>query len=244
MTIGELERAYRMLQDQGVECCIRKISTGTSGDGIVLVRDRDDLLRGAFTGSPIEILEEKVEIARDESGHELTPSIQFNGSEVLGVSAQRVDGYAFAGNCFPSGLGSELEEQILVMARSVLFEMNPLGPGGLDFLIAAGDCECPVLVDPNLGRSTGAHPLHYFRMQYALPGSVCITQKIDAAEITGDIWSFWHKLERQSLHFLRHTRAGVAPLVFLPGMYAMLLAVGEDRAEAESLMHRAIALVG
>ena len=212
-TAEDLRAAWHLLTKQGERACIRKPGEGTTGDGIVKITRPTELLRGAFQVSPIEVLEECVSIRGGSDGRPLTPSAQFNGDELLGILSQAVsDTYSFSGNGFPvSDLARFEIDAMTSMAQAVIREVRPHGPGGLDFLVADGDGPGTILlIDPNLGRSTGAHPLQFFRRQWAPPDMACVTRKLQSADLCGSIATYWNRLRVRGLAFEPHsTRGGV-----------------------------------
>jgi len=146
-----------------------------------------------------------------------------------------VHGCAYGGNIVPSCMPKDFQEEMIMMAKSIIHTIRPKGPGGFDFLSVDGH---PVLVDPNLGRITAAIPAITFRNNHA-PGAYFKTWKIDPPK--EDVRDFWQKCQSHGIAFeLGQTHAGVFPAGFLSNMWGTLIAIGRSREELDDLNQKAM----
>jgi hypothetical protein len=231
----ELVRAYDLLRERNIRRMILKPTTSATGEGITKDVTRGSLSSYRFPLGPV-VLEECLEIDRDEKGREITPSIQFCGCRIGEPTDQLLNGYAYAGNRGPCSASREFQEGFRSMTEQVLTWMRPQGPGGLDVLSVQGK---PVLVDVNVGRWTGAHPIKFFRSLYARGAAFSCRKVVPRYRIK----EFWGELERLGIAFLPgESSSGIFPLCYLTGMWGMLAAFAPTVAEADELLQRAIAL--
>ena len=208
---------------------------GSTGEGIQTLRSAADILSYEFPMGDV-LLEEKMNIDRDGQGNEIAPSVQYIGNELHeGVTDQIIRGVAFSGNTLPSQTSAHFQKEMRAMAKRVLAWLKPKGPGGLDFFSVNGK---PYLVDPNIGRFTGAHPARFFQELYA-PGTNFMTWK---TKTTIPLPALWQKLENSGICFKPGSVQGVYPLCYLPGMWSMLIAFGDSREKLNYLKAKTDAL--
>lgn len=222
-TKEELIVSYELLQADGVEKFILKPAVGTTGEGILLVDTKSQIIEYAFPMGAV-VFEERLRIDTDEQGKNISPSIQYFGRKLQGgVTDQTFKGVAYEGNVVPSATSPKFQKELLEMARRIILWLQPRGPGGFDFLSVQGR---PVLVDPNVGRFTGAHPAKIFRALYA-PRMPFACWKVDPAK---EIETLWDELNARGIAFTPFSnRAGVFPLCYLREMWGLLVAFGRDR---------------
>lgn len=134
----------------------------------------------------------------------------------------------------PSTTSSEFQQELLEMTKRILQWLKPRGPGGFDFLSVNGK---PVLIDPNVGRFTGAHPAKIFRSLYA-PRMPFVCWKIEPNKNLGLLWD---ELNTKNIAFTLSSsrRTGVFPLCYLQGMWGMLIAFGRNKEELMRLRAQA-----
>lgn len=232
-TKEELIMAYDLLRATGVERCILKPAVGTTGEGILSVGTRSQVAGYAFPMGAV-VLEECLEIDVDKQGRSISPSIQYNGKKLLGdVTDQTFKGVAYEGNIMPSATSPEFQKEVLEMTKRMIRWLKPHGPGGFDFLSVQGK---PVLVDPNVGRFTGAHPAKIFRILYA-PGMPFACWKADPIKELGSVWD---ELNARGIAFRPSSnRTGVFPLCYLQEMGGLMVAFGKDWKELARLREQA-----
>lgn len=239
---GELLRGARMLGEVGIAEFVVKPVIGTTGEGIVFVsgeRGVGAAASGAFSMGDV-VIEERLPVDKDLDGHVIAPSLQFVGGRLLGEPLDQVmNGVAFAGNIGPSRTPHRFQRELVSQARRVLAALRPQGPGGFDFLSVGGR---PVLVDPNLGRLTGAHPPRMFMETHAPTARAFMTWKVHDAMAPID--AVISRLSRRSILFQRGQAGGVFPLCYLPGAWSMLLSFGDSRKEVENLRAEADQCLG
>lgn len=229
----ELLTAFDLLSEQGVQTMILKPVHGTTGEGIQAVSSCEQL-HGYTWPMGAVILEELLHVDHDQFGQIMAPSVQYIGLQLFDcVSDQGFQGMAYEGNMTPSLTCAAFQERLMLQARQLLEWLRPNGPGGFDFLSVANQ---PVLIDPNIGRFTGAHPARIFRALHA-PHAHFICWKVSPQR---DVEQLWESLMRSNLAFLPGTnRPGVFPLCWLPGMWGMLIAVGMGRDQTVRLREQA-----
>ncbi len=227
----ELEMAYGLL---GKKVILKPVS-GATGEGIEIITDGTILSSYAFPMGPV-ILEELLEIDRDPNGQLIAPSVQYFGDQLCGnVTDQIINGgVAHEGNVTPSITTPQFQETLVRAVKSILQAIQPRGPGGFDFLSVKGE---PVLIDPNCGRFTGAHPAWIFRNHHA-PQAFFQSWKIKPKN---SVWEFWDFLGYKGLSLNRMDEypKGIFPLCYLPGMWGMLIAIGETREETDRFREQA-----
>lgn len=223
----DLARAERLLQAAGVARFVVKPIFGATGEGIRFVDNPAELGAYEFPMGSV-VLEEHLAVDENRNGV-IAPSVQFIGKHVLGAPFdQLVEGVAFAGNAHPSETSERFQQDMLVQTRAALNAIAPTGPGGFDFLSVKRK---PVLVDPNLGRLTGAHPVRLFAHHRAPGAEALLSWKIHGEKIGVD--ELWRRLEGKNIAF--SNGRGVFPLCYLPGLWSMLLAVGSSRSDVERM---------
>lgn len=236
--LGELELGLNLLLDE-VERVILKPIHGTTGEGIIREITSFEEVSSYDFPMGVVVLEEELHADRDSEGKVIAPSIQFMGQQLFGaVTDQALKGESFEGNMAPSITSKAFQKEMLEVAEKVLRWLKPQGPGGFDFLSVEGR---PVLIDPNVGRFTGAHPAKIFQGLYA-PGVPFLSWKVMPRR---DLDSFWSDLERRGVAFNPGGGgSGVFPLCYLPGMWGMLVAFGDGpgellrlKAQAEELLY-------
>ncbi|MBM3257421.1 MAG: hypothetical protein FJY98_03825 [Candidatus Liptonbacteria bacterium] len=227
-TREDLLEARRFLEQDGISEFIIKPARGTTGEGIKFVGLEESFETYRFPMGSV-VLEERLPIDTDAAGRPISPSIHYFGEALAENVTDQLfgDGVAHEGNLVPSGTSAAFQQELRDMAQCVLSHLKPKGPGGFDFLSVGGK---PVLIDPNVGRFTGAHPALIFRNLYA-PGASFQCWKVKPK---GTVWGFWETLRRKGLSFNTHSQKGVFPLCYLPEMWGMLAAFGETR---EAVMH-------
>lgn len=224
----ELLRASELLRMLGVERFVVKPVHGSSGDGIEFVDVDHALAAYRFPFGPV-VLEERLVIDRDDEGCELAPSVQYCGERNHGECLDQVmHGAEFVGNTTPSYTSSAFQREALQIAKRLIELIHPVGPGGFDFLSIAGR---PVLVDMNVGRCTGAHPVKFFRDLYAPRASFLSWKVVPTMEVD----DMWDRLCTAGIAFTAGAERGVFPLCWLNGMWAMLIAIGRSREELRHL---------
>lgn len=223
INLADVRRAWELL---GRIPCVLKPELATTGEGIVMFEDPTQLgeLEGLFHMGPV-VVQERLAIERFDDGQQITPSIQFNGSKPFATPVDQIigDGCAFEGLRWPSKTYGEnqLTYELRRAVSDLLEFMNPQGPGGFDFAVVDGQ---PILLDVNVGRSTGSHPARMFQAMNA-PRAPFVAWKVVPST---DIWSFWEQMKRKELAFDRSTGIGVFPLCYLPGMWGMLMYLGPE----------------
>lgn len=226
----EITTAHRLLREERVARMILKPAVGATGEGIIPdVTARQIEEYGFPMGDAV--LEELLEIDCDERGRQITPSVQYMGRMLYaGVTDQTCNGVTHEGNIAPSRTPLEFQARVREASERILSFLNPLGPGGFDFLSVKGE---PVLVDPNVGRFTGAHPPRIFQEMHA-PRTHFESWKITPPTMSPE--RFWRTLKRLGIAFQPgRTTRGVFPLCWLHGMWAMLIAIGKSRDEVARL---------
>ncbi len=201
----------------------------------------DDVLSYVLPKMPknISLSEEEMPIAveclldiDEDSFGELAYSSQFIGPKVIGKLTRQIvhGGKHWAGNYVPSGATSQFERKAAYGVRKFLSFARPEGPGGVD--IASVDGE-PVILEINGGRPTGAHNPKQFKEAFSPCSPVAIFEKEDRAELISlDVNAAWERLRAKEfkgveLSFSAYTGLGVYPLVWLQGMWSMLISFGE-----------------
>lgn len=224
-TAKELARALDLLRAAGVQKFILKPVVGTTGEGILLIETKNQIKDYAFPMGAV-VLEECLEIDIDAQGRKISPSVQYLGQKLSAdVTDQTFKDVAYEGNIIPSATSLEFQHELLEMAKRVVRRLAPQGPGGFDFLSVRGK---PVLVDPNVGRFTGAHPAKIFRALYA-PKMPVACFKIDP---TKELGAVWEELNQRGIAFApAGRRTGVFPLCYLREMWGQLIVFGQDKRE-------------
>jgi hypothetical protein len=229
----ELIIACDLLQAAGVEKFVLKPAVGTTGEGILVINTKNQITGYAFPMGAV-VLEECLPIDIDAQGRNISPSIQYLGQKLLGsVTDQTFKGTAHEGNIVPSATSREFQKELLEMAKRMILWLKPQGPGGFDFLSVQGEA---VLVDPNVGRFTGAHPAKIFRALHA-PRMPFACWKIDP---TKELGAFWDELNTLGIAFTPFSnRTGIFPLCYLREMWGLLVAFGQNRKELARLRTQA-----
>jgi len=234
--LEDLRTAFYQLQADEIGECIVKPVDGSTGEGIFTVSSVRDFQDYTFPMGDV-VIEEKLRIDLDKCGRQIAPSIQFMGRKISHqVTDQVIDGVAFAGNISPSATSRQFQDEVHFMTREIVAAIKPKGPGGLDFLSVDGR---PVLVDPNIGRITAAHPAINFRNLYA-PDACFETRKVSGTpKVTAR--EFWHECQNRNIAFKpgNGTISGVFPLCFIKDMWGMTIAIGNSREEVERLSKEA-----
>lgn len=232
-TREELALAYDLLTADGVKRFVLKPVVGTTGEGIRKIDSKRQIARYTFRMGAV-VLEECLKIDTDKHGGVVSPSIQYFAGKILdGLTDQTFKGVAYEGNTMPSATSYEFQKGLLTMAGRVLRWLKPQGPGGFDFLSVDGR---PVLVDPNVGRFTGAHPARIFGGLYA-PQRPFVCWKVEPKRCVEE---FWNRLLARGIAFTPGTsHAGVFPLCYLPRMWGLLVAFGKNRKELTRLRRQA-----
>lgn len=235
----DLVHAATLMERMGIPRFLVKPVWGAAGEGIREL-DMSGLSSYAFPMGPV-VLEERLDIDADE-GAILAPSVQFNGTHLIGAMVDQVlEGMAFAGNRSPSRTSREFQEDATGMARRILRFLRPHGPGGFDFLSVGGK---PILVDPNIGRFTGAHPAKMFVERHVRRKSPHSwkTWKITP---TIDTWTLWARLSAKGIALdpKGPDTNGVFPLAWLPGMWGMLIAIADDEVKLSSLQEETLSIL-
>ncbi|MBI5421112.1 MAG: hypothetical protein HZA35_02245 [Parcubacteria group bacterium] len=232
-TNDELNIAYDLLRANNVKNLILKPAVGTTGEGIIPIDSRLQIVEYSFPMGTV-VLEERLQIDTDVHGKNISPSIQYVGKKILGnVTDQTFKGVAYEGNSMPSTTSPEFQRELLGMVRKILAWLKPYGPGGFDFLSVDGK---PVLIDPNVGRFTGAHPAKIFQALYA-PKMLFACWKIEPIK---NLEVFWDELNTKNIAFIPSSnRSGVFPLCYLQGMWGMLIAFGLNQKELTQLRTQA-----
>lgn len=187
-------------------------------------------------GGPQELMpvavEELLDIDVDSNGENVY-SMQFTGNKVLGKLTRQLvhGGTHWIGNQEPSGATGGFEREAEIIVRRFLSYAKPNGPGGVDIASVRGK---PVVLEINGGRPTGAHNPKNFKLAYAPSAVATVFEKEDRADMLAiDVETAWDRLKgkiynNRPLAFSKETQVGVYPLVWLEGMWAMLIAFGES----------------
>ena len=216
---------------------------GSAGEGITDATE--ETIRGYhFRLGPV-VVEEKLipdtfSLQNDEKTMDLSYSTQFNGTEILGrPTVQLLEGTEWVGNIMSSSFtpsGKQVTREVIDATRRAVVWLSQRGfrgPGGFDFLSVAGHA---VMVDVNVGRFTGAHIPKIFKHLYAPKSPVMLNWKVKPCAGTS-VFDVWEKLERKHITFTPGKTAGVFPLCYLPGIWAMFVVFGETDEQVLSLKH-------
>lgn len=232
----ELVDAYRRLEEAGITKVVIKPVKSAAGLGIVKASSLSEVqayewhLGGAF------VIEECLAVDTDADGNELSCSVQFIGTELVGgPKSQLVDGTHWIGNVSPSLFSEEFAADVVSQTRQALERLHALGlrgPGGFDFLSCKGR---PYLVDPNVGRFTGAH-CPEFIAQNLFPGKPWALLDMPKEK---SIFEVWEILNRNGLALDFAAQQGVFPFCHLPKMWSMALAFGDTNQQALAMIQKA-----
>ncbi len=237
----EILLAFRALKKSGVEKVIAKARNAAAGDGFVLdftpEKLNDEVLK-VWEGYSGVVLEEMRE-------NFVAGSLQFVGRKTFAEpTLQITNGPSYSGNEVPARYSKRARRKILEVTETVLEQIKPQGPGAFDFLVEGDEV---LLVDPNLGRTTGGMIGRFFRERYA-PHSCYRAWKIPAGLLSRmpDVETFYDRLGSRGLQpdfaLGRNSPelSGVFPLCYLRGIWGMLIAVGEDFSEVERFYEAAM----
>lgn len=238
---GEILLAYRALKKSGVKKVIAKARNAAAGDGFVLDFTPDrlnaELLKTweGYSGVVLEEMREKF----------VAGSLQFVGRETFSEpTLQITNGPCYSGNEVPARYSKKARRKIVEVTETVLEQIKPQGPGAFDFLVEGDEV---LLVDPNLGRTTGGMIGRFFRDRYA-PHSCYRAWKIPSELLPRmpDVETFYERLGRHGLQpnftLTRNSSevSGVFPLCYLQGIWGMLISVGDDFTEVEGFYEAAM----
>ncbi len=243
-TPGQLIDAIEQFQAAGVERMLVKPDLGSAGDGIEGIT-LESAASYAFASGPV-LVQELLEIDRDDLGREILVAVHWECSEATGgrvelfggVKDQLMHGKAWAGTRSPSRTPAKFQEEALHVARTLLEQsrFREVSTGGMDFASVNGR---PVLLDVN-PRFTGAHTPELWVGRHA-PGRVYTMWSTHAHGNPG-VEEVWAKLQTEMLAFdpfRGPNETGVFPLCWLPGVSTKLIAIGTDPTEVEDLQARA-----
>ncbi|EKE05793.1 MAG: hypothetical protein ACD_19C00176G0015 [uncultured bacterium] len=191
---------------------------------------------------PIAV-EKLLKIDKDQYG-ELVYSIQFTGNKLIGrLTRQLVHGVThWVGNQIPAETSEKFEREALEMVSGFLIQGKPQGPGGIDIISVKGR---PVIMEINGGRPTGAHNPKMFREAFAPRATATIFEKEDKADLLNiDVNEAWYKLnvktyKNSPLAFNQETQQGVYPLVWVKGLWSMLIAFGNSISDSRAKLEEA-----
>lgn len=241
-TLADLPRAYELLSARGVSSVMIKPAHGSTGEGIVNARSMADVNQYSWEGAGPFIIEECLVLSRDDRGNEINCSLQFVGARLVGqATSQIVSGTHWQGNVvpgiLPEGFATHAEEQArLLLGR--LSDHGLRGPGGFDFLNAGGK---PFLVDPNLGRFTGAHIPKFIAHELLSEQSrAWATLEMSKSRSVGEVWEL---LQSKGLAMNFDTMRGVFPFCHLRNMWAMHMAFASSGTEALHMLRSAQTLL-
>lgn len=181
-----------------------KVEVSSGGIGNHEIKSIEHLRYYKFPFGSV-VLQELLDTDRDDTGEVCSAAIQFNGNEIMGVTDQLVKGYSFKGSSYPSQLPLKMQHKMKNIVYKILSKINPQGPGGCDFIIAHGE---PFLVDLNVGRMTGVHPVWWFLKLYAPKKSFIL--RVISCSTSLDQW--WDQLGVNRFCF--ETSVGSLPLAW------------------------------
>jgi len=233
-TREELLVAYRLLDMPEV---VIKPVFGAAGEGIEFVSSGDYLASYSFPMGDV-CLEELLELDRADDGVVLSPAVHYFGTSIVGTTAvdQIMVGTNYAG-WRKSQAPKSFQEITLRDVRHIIKAIQPKGPGGFDFLSVGG---APLLSDVNTGRFNGAHFPKLFVEMYA-PGQAMFCWKFEPPS-TLDVVTFWSRLINRGIALRPgFDISGVFPILFLPGLSGLFIAVAGTNEEAKALHEEALA---
>lgn len=199
---------------------------------------------GGKDGEEMPIAVEKLlDIDRDQYG-ELAYSIQFTGSKLIGRLTRQLvhDVTHWVGNQIPAETSEEFENEAMSMILDFLSLGRPQGPGGVDIVSVKGK---PVIMEINGGRPTGAHNPKMFKEAFAPKAVATIFEKEDKTDLLGiDVETVWDRLNCQNyknspLAFNAEAQRGVYPLVWIKGMWSMLISFGNSVSDSRAMLDEA-----
>ncbi len=191
---------------------------------------------------PIAV-EALLDIDRDAYG-ELAYSIQFTGDKLIGrLTRQLVHGGThWSGNQIPAETSKEFERKAMDMARKFVAYGKPQGPGGVDIISVNRK---PVIMEINGGRPTGAHSPKMFKNAFAPKAVATIFEKEDQKQLLGiSVETAWDRLRTRNykhtpLAFDINTQHGVYPLIWMQGMWSMLISFGDSIPDCRARLEEA-----
>lgn len=192
-------------------------------------------------------VEKVLDIERDEMG-EMVYSAQFTGANMVGGLTRQVihGGLHWGGNVVPSGASGLFEHRVENIVNRFLTCANPQGPGGVDLASVNGK---PIILEINGGRPTGAHSPKMFKTVFSPYSEAAIFEKEDREGLLDmDVEYVWDKLntttfKNKPMAFNLETGYGVYPLVWLKGLWSMLVAFGESISDSKSRIEEAKAQI-
>lgn len=239
-SIADLPAAYDRLVAEGIVDVVVKPTASAAGLGIAKVRSRAELFAYNWHLGGSFVVEECLSVDHDQDGCEVSCSVQFIGDQIVGLpKSQLVNGSHWEGNVSPGLFNKEFGEQVLGQARHALKKLRELGmqgPGGFDFLSTKGK---PYLVDPNLGRFTGAH-WPDFIAQRLIPNRPWAALEFPQHR---DIFEVWEILKQNGLALDLAKGEGGFPFCHLRNMWSMALAFAPTNELAFATIKKARAIL-
>jgi hypothetical protein len=227
-TVFDLHNAYNSLSE--VSKLLLKPIIGTGGKGFFVVEDEAQLHNYDFEFGPV-VLQECMHPDLDANGFVLSPSIQFNGKEILGLVAQYIKNYSFKGVRCPGRLSESINDSLLRVSQKLLNKINPQGMGGFDFIIVNDE---PVLIDINLGRITGVHPFWSFCFKHNLPQIFHGFPVHASCSLEG----LFEVLKKEEIIFSIDSKSGVVPFGWIPDEFGFVAIFGPHLQEVQAIADR------
>ncbi|MBI4836026.1 MAG: hypothetical protein HY817_02085 [Candidatus Abawacabacteria bacterium] len=234
-TQEDLVQAFERLRQEGIQEMIIKPTHGSTGEGIQKVNTLVEVAAYTWPTGPF-VLEACLPLDTDDDGKEVNCSLQFIGQHIIGEpTAQIINGTHWEGNVVPglspASFASDAQRQAQA-ALHILATKGHKGPGGFDFLLARGKA---FLVDPNIGRYTGAHVPKYWS-EYFAPGKAWATLEMPHHL---SVEGAWEKLCRKEIAYDHDRQHGVFPICHLEGMWSMHIAIAKDARSAYRMIMEA-----
>ena len=222
------------------ECIIKPVSLG-NGEGIVEIKDLDQLSLYDFAYGDVS-LEEKLVLDVCIDGLVLAPSMHYMEGSLIGPQNGMLD-QILVGNVgmgFRKSHGNKIfQKTALRIANNILNKLKPNGPGRIEFVSVNG---APVLISFAGGRFTNGHVPKLFYDMYAKGKSFYYWDHKPGDDV--DPTGFWRRLKNAGTHFQPGGNAGgIFPLQYLRGMSGMFVAIGKDENECMVFKERLAGLL-
>jgi len=238
-TADDLVAAYEILGGPaGGDALIIPVQS-RDGQNTRLVGSVEELRLYGFNFGEI-VLQEAPKLDRGEDGLPIRLLLTFLKGEIFGQGCSDAVSLGFRKQGLRASKTSEaFQKKTKTLAKRLVAEMKPQGPGYLEFGSINGE---PVLLDLDTNNLSHWHLAQLFLETHASGSSFCCWHQHSPVEM--DVWTFWSRLAERGIAFTPgKSTTGVFPLLFLRNKgsagFGTFIAIGKDPKEAEALKEAA-----
>ena len=227
-SLPEIYATYRRFKESSK--VLLKPVVGTGGKGVFEIKSDVQLAHYNFEYGSV-IIQEYLAPDIDEDGFPFSPSVQFNGTDILGIVSQRIKDYSFKGVKSPAHITDSLYDSLNEISCQLLNVIDPQGMGGFDFIIVDNK---PFLIDSNIGRITAVHPFWEFCFKFNVAPSF-LGLPLHASCSVAHLFDV---LKKEKLLFSFDSNSGVVPFGWVPQALGFVGVFGKNTLQIQDLRNR------